>query len=65
MKKLAEFLSSISAIIGMIVVPPLAGFVGYGLWLHFPTPYDTQTPALLAGVWAAVVVAAVIRKGFE
>lgn len=55
----------ITAVLCMIIVPPLAGVIAHGLWLTLPTPFDMQIPALLAGAWAGVVVAAIIRRGFE
>ncbi|RWM90031.1 MAG: hypothetical protein EOR84_22745 [Mesorhizobium sp.] len=65
MDKVVETFTMITAVLCMIIVPPLAGVIAYGLWLTLPTPFDMQIPALLAGAWAAVVIAAIIRRGFE
>lgn len=65
MAKVVEIFTTITALICMIVVPPLAGVIAYGLWLTFPTPFDMHTPALLAGAWTGAVVAALIKRGFE
>ncbi|MER8983995.1 hypothetical protein [Mesorhizobium sp. M0843] len=55
----------IGAVVCMVIVPPLAGVIAYGLWITLPTPFDMHTPALLAGAWTGVVVAAIIKRGFE
>lgn len=65
MTKLLQVFSFITAVVGMIVVPPLGGMIAYGLWLQAPLPFDMSVPALLAGAWAAVVIAAIIKQGFE
>ncbi|TIQ65150.1 MAG: hypothetical protein E5X41_13240 [Mesorhizobium sp.] len=65
MNKVVETFTMITAVLCMIIVPPLAGVIAYGLWLNLPTPFDMHIPALLAGAWAAVVIAAIIRRGFE
>lgn len=64
-RKVIETFTTITALICLIVVPPLAGVIAYGLWLTFPSPFDMQIPALGAGAWTGVVVAALIRRGFE
>ncbi|RWD47464.1 hypothetical protein [Mesorhizobium sp.] len=61
MNKVVETFTMITAVLCMILVPPLAGVIAYGLWLTLTEPL----PALLAGAWAGVVVAAIIRRGFE
>lgn len=65
MNRVAETLTMIGAVVCMVIVPPLAGVIAYGLWLTLPTPFDMHTPALLAGAWTGVVVAAIIKRGFE
>ncbi|TPL66642.1 hypothetical protein [Mesorhizobium sp. B2-4-1] len=65
MNKVVEIFTTITALIAMIVVPPLAGVIAYGLWLTFPSPFDMQNPALAAGAWTGIVVAALIKRGFE
>ncbi|RWH49593.1 MAG: hypothetical protein E5V72_03435 [Mesorhizobium sp.] len=61
MNKVVETFTMITAVLCMIIVPPLAGVIAYGLWL----PLTEPLPALLAGTWTGVVVAAIIRRGFE
>ncbi|MBN9547614.1 MAG: hypothetical protein J0H31_01700 [Alphaproteobacteria bacterium] len=61
MAKVVEIFTTITALICLIVVPPLAGVIAHGLWLTI----TTDTPALLAGVWTGAVVAALIKRGFE
>jgi len=64
LRKLIDFFSTATAVIALMVVPPLGGILSYGLWLRLPLEH-IEIPALLAGTWTAIVLASLIKQGLE